>query len=221
MFDLTSLYAPALEGSGIFIVIEGLDGAGKSIQVTRLIDRMLLDGHFGGVNEIHSMRQPTRARFGQRLREFAGASQERKPLVEFTLFLADRMEQAEEVRSIIRRGEVIVMDRCYHTSVAYQSVTGELDPWEIFHSNRIVFPKPDLLIMIDIEPSVAMGRLDRRGTKKEVFEQEDFFVKARETYLELVEKEEGVVINGDQTIDEVEEDIWTAFTEFVADREDR
>jgi len=218
MFDLTALYAQALEGPGLFIVVEGLDGAGKSIQTTRLIDRMLLYGHLGGVNDIHNMRQPTRAQYGQKIRQFAGASEERKPLVEFTLFLADRMEQAEEVRAAVRRGEVVVMDRCYHTSVAYQSVTGELDPWEIFHSNRIVFPKPDLLIMIDIDPGVAMDRLDRRERKKEVFEQEAFFVKARETYLELTRREEGALINGDQTIDEVEEDIWNAFLEFLANR---
>jgi dTMP kinase len=215
MFDLTSLYAPALEGPGIFIVVEGLDGAGKSIQITRLMDRMLIYGHLGGVNEIHNMRQPTTGQYGQKIREFAGSSKERKPLVEFTIFLADRMEQAKKVRDHISHGEVIIMDRCYHTSVAYQSVTGELDPWEIFHANRIVFPKPDLLIMIDIDPDVAMDHLHRRGRAKEVFERKDFFIKAREVYLELTKREDGVVINGDQTIDKVEEDIWKAFMAFL------
>jgi len=215
MFDLTSLHAPALEGPGTFVVLEGLDGAGKSIQVTRLIDRMLIYGHLGGVNDIHSMRQPTSGQYGQKVREFARLSKERKPLVEFTLFLADRMEQAKKVRDAIFHGEVVVMDRCYHTSVAYQSVTGKLDPLEIFHSNRIVFPKPDLLIMIDTYPDVVRERLKKRGGVQEIFEAPESLSKARWTYLELVEREGGVVIDGNQEIDKVEEDIWQAFMAFL------
>ena len=214
MFDLTTLYAPGLEGPGTFVVVEGLDGSGKSIQIKRLIDRMLLDGHYGGVNDILSMRQPTQKQYGQKIRQFARSSDQRMPLVEFTLFLADRMEQAQQVRDCVHHGEVVVMDRCYHSSVAYQSTTSDLDQWSIYHSNRIVFPKPDLLIVIDTYPDVAVERLKKRGGTKEVFENTDFFSKIRWAYLEMAQHENGAVVNGNQTIDQVEEDIWKAFTTF-------
>jgi dTMP kinase len=215
MFDIATLYASTLDGPGLFIVLEGIDGSGKSVQSLRLYKRMLFFGHLGGVDDIHHWRQPTNEQYGRKTKKFSGASVSRMPLVEFTLFLADRIEQAEKVRSAIRRGEVVLMDRCYHSSVAYQSATGHLSPWDIYHSNRIIFPKPDLLITIDVDPSIAIERIGKRTRKKDVFEKEDFLAKAREIYLELTKLENGFLIKGDQPIDKVEEDIWKAFMEFL------
>jgi dTMP kinase len=216
MFDIKTLYHPPLQGKGVFVVIEGLDGAGKSIQATRLIDRIIKDGRIGGVNDIHGMRQPTNESYGRKIREFATSSNERIPLVEFALFFADRMEQAGSVRDKVLHGETVVMDRCYHTSVAYQSVNGALDPWDIHHANRIVFPKPDLFIFIDVHPDVALERLSLRRGGKEIFEEADFLSASRDVYRELVNREDGTLIDGDGSIDQVEDRIWKAFKSFMA-----
>lgn len=154
--------------AGLFIAFEGIDGTGKSTQVRLLADALAGKGH-----QVVVTREPTDGPFGRKIRElYTGRDQVSKE-EELELFMADRRQHVEEVVGpALAAGKIVITDRYYFSTVAYQGAAG-LDPDEIIRRNRAFAPQPDLVCLLVVPPEVGVHRIrNSRGDELNAFEQE-------------------------------------------------
>lgn len=149
---------------GRFVVIEGLDGAGTTTQVA-LLARALT----GRGADVVTTREPTDGTIGRAIRSVLRAeSGAPSPKSLPWLFAADRADHLERVvEPALARGAVVISDRYYHSSLAYQSAALGLE--EVWLLNRH-FRAPDLTVLIEVPVSVALDRIAARGPDREIFE---------------------------------------------------
>ncbi|MBN2206697.1 MAG: dTMP kinase, partial [Candidatus Aminicenantes bacterium] len=157
---------------GLFVVLEGIDGTGKSTQAALLADRL------GGLGiPAVVLREPTDGTWGRRIRAKARRAGSLTPAQELALFIRDRRENvAANIRPALARGDTVVLDRYYYSTIAYQGARG-LDPRRIRRLNEAFAPRPDLVFILDLDPARALGRLRGRGPRDELFEREDYLRK--------------------------------------------
>ncbi len=155
---------------GSFIVFEGIDGCGKSTQVDLLVDAISAAGH-----EALATFEPTNGTFGQQIRHKAHAGEDIDPEIELNWFEQDRHEHVENVlEPALKEGCVVVCDRYYLSTVAYQGARG-LDWKELLESNLAAFPAPDLVLLIEMDTDQSQSRLSQRaGPAEPTFENRSF-----------------------------------------------
>jgi dTMP kinase len=156
--------------NGRLVVFEGLDGCGKTTQLERAAAALRSAGH-----EPLVTREPTDGPWGRRIREMARSGQAIDPEEELRWFLEDRREHAAgELLPALASGRLVLCDRYYLATVAYQGARG-LD-WRVLLTEcEAEFPLPDLVLLFEIAPSAALERVRARGAALEpVFEQADF-----------------------------------------------
>ncbi len=164
---------------GLFIVLEGIDGTGKSTQA-----RLLADWFRGQGREVVTSREPTDGPWGRLLRESAGSGR-LSPEDELELFLRDRRQHVEElIAPSLAAGKVVILDRYYFSTMAYQGARG-FDPAEIRRKNEEFAPVPDLLFTLDLDVETALSRIGARGDTANEFEKRDSLEKCREIFLSL------------------------------------
>ncbi len=164
---------------GLFIVLEGIDGTGKSTQA-----RLLADWFRGQGREVVTGREPTDGPWGRKLRESAAGGR-LSPEDELDLFLRDRRQHVEELISpSLAAGKVVILDRYYFSTMAYQGARG-FDPAEIRRKNEEFAPVPDLLFILDLDVDTALTRIGARGDTANEFEKRDSLEKCREIFLSL------------------------------------
>jgi dTMP kinase len=155
---------------GRLIAFEGLDGCGKSTQLERLAARLCAVGC-----DVVTTSEPTGFPSGQRIREMARSG---KPLAaeqELRWFVEDRrVHVAEVIAPALRAGQIVLTDRYFLSTVAYQGARG-LDYEQILADSEAEFPIPDLVVLLEIDPEKALERVHARGSELEgVFEQREF-----------------------------------------------
>jgi dTMP kinase len=155
---------------GAFLVLEGIDGSGKSTQVERLVRRL----RAGGVDTLVT-REPTTGAAGRRLRELARSAEPVDSELELRLFVEDRGEHvAFVIEPALRAGRAVVCDRYTLSTVAYQGARGP-DPAELLARGEAEFPLPDLVLLLEIDPAEALRRVrDRGATDEPAFERREF-----------------------------------------------
>jgi len=176
-----------LKNRGTLIAFEGIDGSGKGTQL-----RLLYDWLDNRDIPVIRLAQPSDSMAGRILRELAVRNQRLNPDVELSLFIRDRREQARStILPFLGRGYTVLLDRHYLSSVAYQGARG-LDPEEILKRNLRVAPEPDLTFLIDVDPSIALDRIERtRNT--DAFERYDYLTSVRMLYLEWADRLKNVL----------------------------
>ncbi len=165
-------------GYGLFIVLEGVDGGGKSTQAKLLVERLNNSGH-----KAIYLREPTSGEWGQKIRRIAVDGREGITLEdELEYFINDRAEDLEKnILPALERGEVVVMDRYYFSNMAYQGALG-LDVQDIFDRNK-KFKTPDIVIFLDIKPSDGLNRIgEREGGANIGYEKLDYLEKVYEVF---------------------------------------
>ena len=164
---------------GFLLAIEGIDGAGKSSQA-EAVARVLRDRGLSCV----ITREPTNGPWGRKLRESATHGR-LSPAEELEAFMEDRKEHVNEViRPALAAGKVVVTDRYYFSTVAYQGARGH-DPNMLLKQNEAIAIEPHLLVLIDLDPDMGLARIGRRGDRANQFETVTELARARQIFLSL------------------------------------
>ena len=156
---------------GILIVIEGIDGAGKSTQAKLLyndLDRRNIPVIFS--------REPTDSEYGQKIRVLAQKGRESiQPEEEYRLFVNDRKVHVHTlINPALKAGKVVILDRYFFSTIAYQGALG-LDPEKIRAENEIFCPLPDAAFIIDIPTKIGIDRIkNQRNETPNLFEKEQY-----------------------------------------------
>lgn len=150
---------------GLLIAIEGIDGAGKTTQASMLravLERAGLD--------VVSTKEPTDGSHGLRIKR-SSVEGRMSPREELDAFLLDRREHvAGLIAPALTSGKVVIIDRYYFSTAAYQGIRG-LDPHELLALNESFAPQPDLLAVLDVPAQVGVARVrSRGGTDGNLFE---------------------------------------------------
>jgi len=166
---------------GKLIVLEGIDGCGKSTQRDRLVDALRAAGR-----EVVATAEPTNGAWGRRIRAAAKRGDAVAPEDELAWFTRDRREHVEAVvRPALAAGKVVVSDRYFLSTVAYQGARG-CDPWRILAESEAEFPIPDLVLLLVLPPVIGLGRVDARaGTAEPRFEDEAFLTEVNAIFAKI------------------------------------
>ena len=167
--------------TGVLIAFEGIDGSGKSTQARKFVEWAMKLGL-----DVVSSREPTDGPWGKKIRE-ARFTARMSPQDELAAFIADRQEHVESfIKPALERGALVVIDRYYYSTVAYQGARG-LDPAALLQKNRAFAPVPDLVVLVDVDPKAALERIASRGQGTDLFENLVTLTKVRELFLSLVD----------------------------------
>jgi dTMP kinase len=160
---------------GQLIVFEGLDGSGKSTQLPLLAERLAASGR-----EVVRTREPYDCEPGRQIRALAQRHVPVAPEEELALFLAQRrLHVREVVAPALARGGLVLSDRYFLSTVAYQGARG-LDPERLLAANEAEFPLPDLALLLVLAPAAGLARVAARGAPAEpAFEQVEFLERVR------------------------------------------
>jgi dTMP kinase len=163
------------------LVFEGLDGCGKSTQLAKLARALRATGH-----DVLETAEPTSGPFGRRIRALARAGALIAPDEELRLFSEDRREHvAECLAPALAAGRVVLCDRYYLSTVAYQGARG-LDWRRILAESEAEFPRPDLVLLLEIEPALGLARVRGRGAHVEThFEDSERLARVAEIFAAL------------------------------------
>ena len=191
---------------GFFVVLEGIDGAGKSTQAKLLGARLTARGQ-----KVVLSREPTMGQWGKLLRESAQTGR-LSIEEEVELFLKDRREHVNElILPRLREGCVVIVDRYYFSTAAYQGARG-VDPQELIRRNEEFAPEPDLLVLFDLPVEDGLSRVRARGDKADHFEQVEALRRVREIFLSI-QKPYLVKVDARQEPAVIAEEMWRAFEE--------
>ncbi len=198
-----------MKTKGAFIVIEGLDGSGKTTQAK------LLAANLQPAYNAICTAEPSHGKIGTYIRKRVLYGESRaSTVVEALLFAADRIEHIQnEVQPALDKGKIVVCDRYTYSSLAYQGSAGLNLEW-IKAINQHAL-KPDLALFIDVDPETVLQRLKR---KKSVMENLETQRKVREVYLKFVEQGDLIRIDGDKPKNLVAEDVLAAVNKFLKTR---
>ncbi len=189
---------------GLLIAFEGIDGGGKTTQAKRLRDHLVALGR-----EVVLTKEPTNGPWGQRLRASAKTGR-LPPEEELDLFLRDRAEHvAGEIQPALDRGAVVIIDRYYPSTVAYQGIRG-WDPAELRARNEAFAPRPDLLVILDIAAERGLGRVASRGDTADAFERVDLLDRSRVIFQSMRDWPGALLIDATQPLELVEERVHAA-----------
>ena len=163
---------------GIFIVIEGLDGSGKTTQAKFLAKKL------EKTHKVLVTAEPSLGKIGTFIREDCLYEDKRLPTeAEALLFAADRIEHMyNEVKPALDDGKLVICDRYIYSSLAYQGSAGLSLDWIKTINARAL--QPDFGIFIDVSPEKVIERLQRKKSVMETLETQQ---RVREVYLKYVE----------------------------------
>lgn len=191
-----------MKKTNFFIVLEGIDGSGKSTQTALLAKRLAKEG----INCI-TLAEPSGGFYGTQIRKML-TSAPLPPQEQLELFLLDREDDVKQnINPALASGKSIIIDRYYYSNAAYQGALG-INPQFILDENRRRgFPEPDKVCFIDISPETAVERIaQRRGIAPEIFEKTEFLRSVRNIFISIID-ERFAVINGEQDIHTIHADI--------------
>ena len=192
---------------GIFIVIEGLDGSGKTTQAILLADKLSKS------HKVLLTAEPSKGKIGTFIRNCCLYEQTRLPTeAEALLFAADRIEHMqEELKPALDDGKIVLCDRYVYSTLAYQGSAGLSLDWIKTINSRAI--QPDFSLFLDVPPDRVLERLQRKKSVMETLETQQ---KVREIYLKYVDKGELIRIDGDNSKEDVANELYAKVMELLA-----
>lgn len=184
----------------MYIVFEGIDGAGKSTQI-QMLKGWLEDNGF----RVETLVEPTDSEVGRLIRKLLqrpDATTERLQKTLALLFAADRMLIMDRLED---ESKIVISDRSFISSLAYQ------DPADWVEVLNRYAKKPDLLLLLDLDAKKSVARTSGKDT----FENEEFLTGIRQNYLELAKDYEHKIIDAGNGVNKVSSDIKKAVAPYL------
>ena len=184
----------------MYIVFEGIDGAGKSTQIEMLKDWLDANGF-----RVETLVEPTDSEIGKLIREMLQRPDAETDTLQKTLgllFAADRMLIMDKLED---ESKIILSDRSFISSLAYQ------EPAEWIEELNNYAKKPDLLLLLDLDPKTSVARTDGKDT----FENEEYLTKVRKNYLELAKNYTCEIIDASNGVNKMSSDIKKAVAPYL------
>lgn len=205
---------------GQFFALEGIDGSGKSTQLALLARRL----EEAGIPCLTTC-EPTDRPIGRLLRQVLTGQVKCDSRVMAPLFAADRLDHLlngeNGLCQAVESGVMVLTDRYYFSSYAYQGVDFPLD-W-VIELNRpcAQLLRPSATIFIDVSPELALERIAQNRANVELFETRERLTRTREQYFRAFELQKDaeniVIIPGGRDITAIAQDIWTSVTSLLSD----
>jgi dTMP kinase len=200
---------------GIFLTVEGIDGAGKSTHLD------FISKEFSKRNiPFIVTREPGGTDLGEQFRQIL-LHEHMNPLTETMLMFAARNEHLiNKIIPQLNAGVSVICDRFTDATYAYQQGGKGVSSRDIKTLENLIHPhlKPNITFIFDIEPGIARSRISKER-KLDKFEQEkqSFFIKVRDAYLNLAkeEPERFFIINSNQTIDLIQNELRDLLTKVI------
>lgn len=208
------------KSKGFYIVFEGIVGCGKTTQSKLLVERLREEFP---KKEVVWTREPGGSEIAGAIRKVVQATEfeeEMEPVCEAYLFAAARAHTLRRiVQPVIKRWGLVVSDRSFITSIAYQGAGRGLDPEMVLEINKVAVNglQPDVVFFLDVPPGIALARArDRFGDKFERFNIE-FFDRAMRgyDYAKKMTKEAWIRIDATKDIGDVHDKIWSYMVELL------
>jgi len=208
---------------GLFVVFEGIDGAGTTTQAARYASFLRSQRRL-----VHVTGEPSGGPLGSLLRlvlkQRVNLPSPHREATLTLLFAADRIDHVEsEICPHLRDGYVVISDRYELSSIIYQSIGIEDDAerkkfvsW-IRECNRFAV-QPDITIIIDVDPDVAEHRRKMRGGPSDLYEEPELQARLARAYLaaeEIIGNERLIHVDGNGDVDDVTKAVTKALSEYV------
>ena len=191
---------------GVLVNLEGIDGCGKSTQSKLLLEKLEGEGE-----KVIILKEPTKRPHGQKLWDVLHGKRKATNEEILELFVLDRIQHVEEkIQPALDDGTVILMDRYYYSSMAYQ-VAGGIDVEEIREKHAFA-PKPDIVLIFDLPVSIALERVKGHSDADE-FEKEEHLEKVRVAYLDLENDPLVRIVDATETPEEIFKNVWRLVSE--------
>lgn len=166
---------------GLLVTCEGIDGSGKSTAARAIVDELRSRGLDARLHV-----EPTKTWLGEAVRR--GFKEDVAPWTEALLFMADHATHVVATRAELEKGATVVSDRWSDSTFAYQGAAlGDMDA--LRRIEKAFDLAPDITLLFDLDPRVALERVGKRGQDKEKFEHLEFLTKVRANYLRLAKEE--------------------------------
>jgi dTMP kinase len=202
--------------AGLFITFEGSEGCGKSTQIKALAARLQQEG-----KAVLQTREPGGTPLGEAIRKLLqhdSAGNDMTPEAELLLFTASRAQLTRKrILPALAEGQIVLCDRFMDSTTVYQGVARKIDVETVARINQFAVGgvRPDLTVLIDIEPEVGMARAHSRSNgQPDRMESEaiEFFKAVRKGYRRLAEAEPDrfIVFDGSESINALQEQIWNS-----------
>jgi len=206
---------------GIFITIEGLDGAGKSTQI-KFIKEFMENRGF----QVLISREPGGTYIGEKIRDILldREHHEMKDMTEALLYAASRAQHVEElIKPALEKGYVVLCDRFVDSSIAYQGGARKLGIEKVREINKFATGglEPDLTIFFDIPPEISLERIPLEKVDRLEQEKIEFHRDVYNTYIALSKENPDRIklVRADREISEISRDIKNVLVKLMKDME--
>ena len=196
---------------GRFIVIEGIDGSGKSTQIQLLANRLMANKR-----KVYTTAEPTVSLTGGMLRDALRGVTKKTTCEIASMFLLDRIfhnvNPVNGIEKFLSAGVDVICDRYYYSSLAYQGSETDFD-WVLdMNLNCPEIRKPDICIFLDLEPEKAIERISANRMVTEIYEEKSRLEKYRKRYFDIFEMlkftDNIAVVDTDRSIESIADDLY-------------
>ncbi|MBO5136521.1 MAG: dTMP kinase [Clostridia bacterium] len=200
-----------------FIVVEGLDGSGKSTQIKMLKEYLESMGE-----KVFMTAEPSEGRVGKTLREMLSEDIPTDMYFQAGMFLADRIDHCTNpvngIKKMLEEGYTVISDRYYYSTFAYQGTKSDMDYIMKINLDCPAILKPDVCIFLDLNPEICKGRIDTNRGKTEMYEKNIEVMKSiRKNFLDVLtslkDRENIKIINAEGSIEDIQKAIREAVEE--------
>ena len=201
-----------MSAKGIFIVFEGIDGAGKTTQVDLLAQNLASLGR-----EVSLSAEPTTLATGKAIRRALSGEEKKSECEMAAMFVLDRIahniNSETGIRALTERGTDVISDRYYYSSLAYQGAATDYEWVKVMNINSPEIRRPDLCIYLDLLPEESLERISRGRESLEIYENLEKLTAVRAKFLSVVEDlrrdgESIYVVNAARAAEDIAKEIF-------------
>ena len=201
-----------MSAKGIFIVFEGIDGAGKTTQVDLLAQNLASLGR-----EVSLSAEPTTLATGKAIRRALSGEEKKSECEMAAMFVLDRIAHNINseigIRALTERGIDVISDRYYYSSLAYQGAATDYEWVKVMNINSPEIRRPDLCIYLDLLPEQSLERISRGRESLEIYENLEKLTAVRAKFLSVVEDlrrdgESIYVVNAARAAEDIAKEIF-------------